>query len=553
MNLSLTTLAPIMIVGLGGLMLVWWLTGRATGWVRTLLRVLLIPAFIALIALVVLPLALPSAAGFAAATGTAEAAPIVPAEQMTVQNGTLTVALNSTGSLEAADEETLTFNLSAPVTEVLVTVGERVEAGAVLARADTTAIESQIRSAQLSLQSAQNSLTALKAPATEIEIELAKLQVESAQASLSSASLTGATDQDIEIARIKVEQAKNSLYQAQLSRDAAVAQGRYNADMVINAYSNQVKQDAQLEQSDNSITSAQTSYEATLNDGPDASSLASGNASLISAQASLDSLLAGPTESELRQAEITVETAQMTLDAAQQDLADATLTAPFAGVVAAVDFVPGTLAASGSITLIDTSAYTITLSVDEKDITQLAVGQPVTLSVQALDDVSIPGTVTRVDLVPVSSTSGQLVTYNVEVTLNTADEQLRPGLSTIATVTLKQLNNVIVVPNRFITVDANTQQATVKVQTAAETYEDVPVTLGTRTDNESQIVSGLTLGQTLVILPAASETDAASGFSMFGGGGMPGGGMGGGMPAGGPPSGGMPSGGMPAGGPPGGG
>src|SRR5512145_2604223 len=152
MNLSLTTLAPIMIVGLGGLMLVWWLTGRAAGWVRTLLRVLLIPAFIALIALVVLPLALPAAAGFAAATGTAEATPIVPAEQMTVQNGTLTVALNSTGSLEAADEETLTFNLSAPVTEVLVTVGERVEAGAVLARADTTAIESQIRSAQLSLQ-----------------------------------------------------------------------------------------------------------------------------------------------------------------------------------------------------------------------------------------------------------------------------------------------------------------------------------------------------------------------------------------------------------------
>jgi hypothetical protein len=93
-------------------------------------------------------------------------------------------------------------------------------------------------------------------------------------------------------------------------------------------------------------------------------------------------------------------------------------------------------------------------------------------------------------------------------------------MSAIATVTLNSVQNVIVVPNRFITVDAKTQQATVKVETAPNTYKDIPVTLGTRTDSESEIVSGLTLGETLVILPAASTAaNNRQGFGLFGGGG----------------------------------
>lgn len=545
MNLSTMTVAAAGVLAMGGIMLIWWLTSRPvfSRIVRTLARVVAVPAFIGIAGVLAL------SDNQAQATAVPQAA-IVPSERMTVQTGTLIVSLNATGSLAAADQSTLTFSSIAPVAEVLVSAGDRVRAGDVLARIQTTTLDAQVRSAELNLTAAENTLAALKEPASELEIEIAKTQVEAARASLSSASLSGASEQDIEIARLKVELAKNSLYQAQLSRDAAVARGQYNPNMVVNAYANEIKQDAQLEQSDNSITSAQISYEATLNDGPDASALASGNASLISAQANLDSLLAGPTDAELRQAEISVETARLALETAQRNLTQAVLVAPFDGLVAAVDFVEGTLSSSGSITLINTSAYTITLSVDEKDITQLAVGQPVTLRVPALDTAAVAGKVTRIDLAPATSESGQLVTYSVQVTLDTTEAALRPGLSAIATVTLNEVKNVIVVPNRFITVDATTQQATVKVETADGVYEDIPVTLGTRTDSESAVTGGLSVGQTLVILPTASEAAAAEGgFNLFGGGGMPGGAMpSGGMPSGGPPSGGMPGGGRMGGG-----
>ncbi len=530
MNSSI--IAAAVILGLGGVMLIWWWTSRPSlsGRIRTLLRIVGIPIFIALVGV----------GGFLANRSSPSTVPqaatiLTPSERMNVQNGTLTVTLNATGTLTAADEEALTFDVSAPVTEVLVSVGDHVQAGDVLARVDSTSIDSQIHSLQLNVEDAQNSLAALQEPPSEIEIEIAQTQIEAAQASLSSASLNGPSEQDIEIARLNVELAKNSLWQAQVNRDAA--DNRPLAGLEDNAYANDVQQAAQLEQSDTNIAITQNNYESTANDGPDASGLASGNASLVSAQANLDSLLAGANESQVRKAEISVETAQLALDSAKRDLDQTTLVAPFDGVVASIDFVEGTLPGMGSITLIDTSGYSITLAVDEQDITQLQEGQRVTLEVQALDNVTLPGAVTHIDPAPVSSESGQLVTYNVEVTLNTADQPLRPGMSTIATVTLNQIDNVIVVPNRFITVDAITQQATVKIESAPGSFEDIPVTLGTRTDSESEVVSGLDVGQTLVILPSASEAAAQGGFGLIPGGG-------GGFPGGdGPPAGGFPGGG----------
>ncbi len=509
MTTSIPTIAPALIIALGGIILIWWLTGRpsVSRAIRILFRLVGIPAVLIVVGVALFSLNRARLAAAEAAT------PLVPSEQMTVQTGSLKVTLNATGALTPLDEQTLTFGTSALVTDVLVSVGDRVKAGDILAHVDTTTIDSQIASAQFSLTDAQNSLAALQEPPTDLDIKLAELQVQSAIASLSSASLSGASAEDIEIARLNVEQAKNSLYQAQLNRDMNAE--KPGAGQEVNAYSNSIAQAASLASSDANVASAQNSYQAVVNEGPDASSLASGNASLMSAQAKLDSLLAGPSDLDVRQAEIKVETAQLAVDAAQQSLADATLVAPFDGVVASLDFIEGVPSSSGSLTLINTSGYTITLSVDEKDITQLQVGQPVSVAVQALDNAVFPGKVTHIDPAPVTSTSGQLVTYNVDVTLDPTDQPLRPGMSSIATVTLNQIDDVIVVPNRFITVDATTNQATVKVATAPGTYEDVPVVLGTRTDTESEITSGLTVGQTLVILPSASEASGRTGFGLF--------------------------------------
>jgi HlyD family secretion protein len=534
MNISPPIFLSIGVLLIAGIILLWWLTGRiGRKGIRRFIRIVVLPAYA--IDLVVIGMitmrsqtsSLPQTQAIASVT-----------ETMTVKLGTLTQSLNATGSIAAADNTVLNFKTSAPVTEVLVKVGDQVQAGDTLAHAETTALDVQVRKAQISLTQAQNSLNELTAKPRDIDIKIAKADIQAAQASLSSASETGSSDNDVQIAKYKEEIAKNQLWQAQLNRDMSNDKSNPNAQ---NAYSSQIQSDSSLAQSQTSIDIAGANYDSTASNGPNQSSLGSANAQLVSAQASLDSLLAGPNDKEVRQAQIAVETAQITLDAAKQAVEDATLKAPFSGVVAEVNIVPGEVPPeTGAITLLDTSHFSTTLSVDEKDISQLQVGQTVNLNVKAFNGGTTPATVTRIEPAPKSSSG--LVTYNVEVTLNTVDPELRPGMTTIANVVLGQQDNVIVVPNRFITTDSATQKTTAKVQMAPNVYTDIPVTIGAHSDSESVITNGVSVGQTLVIL--AANTSPTGNFGLFpggGGGAPPGGGDGGGFPGGGggaPPSGG---------------
>ena len=525
----ISTIAGTVVVVLAGAILIWGLTSRLhSGLLRKLLRIVALPLFMVGIGVTGFVMARSSA------TLVPQTTPItVVSETTKTQLGTLTQTLSSTGALTSADEKTLTFGASAPVTQVAVAVGATVKAGDVLAQMDTTDIDANIRDAQFNLDSAQAALDALKAPATDLDVQSAKLSVQAAEASLSSASQTGSSDTDKQIAALQEELSKNSLWQSQLSRDMSTSKSNPNA---ANAYASQVASDASLASAATNVEIQTLSSEATINKTADSSQLSSASAQLTSAQATLNELLAGASDAELRQAEISVETAQLSLDAAEKNKTDAELIAPFDGVVASVDLAVGEMPGTGGITLIDSSHYTITLSVDEKDITQLAVGQKVDVTVQALNNAKLTGTVTHVDPTPASTSN--LVTYDVEVTLDSTEAALRPGMTAVANVILKQVGNVIVLPNRFITTNATTNQSTVKVETANGVYTDVPVTLGATTDTESVVSSGLNVGQTLVILSSGSSTTTTTGNSLgllggLGGAGGPPGGGAGGPPAGG--------------------
>src|SRR5687768_15445855 len=107
MTRSLSTIASAGILALGGNMLSWCWTSRPSlsGGLRTLVRLVAVPLFIGLAAGAVFLL---NRSSTAAASETP--AMVVPSETMTAQIRTLTVTLNATGALTAADDETLTFD-----------------------------------------------------------------------------------------------------------------------------------------------------------------------------------------------------------------------------------------------------------------------------------------------------------------------------------------------------------------------------------------------------------------------------------------------------------
>src|SRR5689334_21962995 len=102
MNLSVSMIAAAVILALGGAILIGWLSGRSSvaRWLRTLLRVVVIPLF--LIGIAVLAFVMNRTVSAAVPTSTPI---VVPSERMTVKNGTLNVTFNSTGALSATDQQ----------------------------------------------------------------------------------------------------------------------------------------------------------------------------------------------------------------------------------------------------------------------------------------------------------------------------------------------------------------------------------------------------------------------------------------------------------------
>ncbi|MEP7290590.1 MAG: efflux RND transporter periplasmic adaptor subunit, partial [Chloroflexota bacterium] len=246
--------------------------------------------------------------------------------------------------------------------------------------------------------------------------------------------------------------------------------------------------------------------------GADPGSIASANAAVVSAQQQLNRLENGASDFDLQAAEINLNLAQLAVDQAQVALNRATLFAPFDGVIAQNNLVEGEVPPSdnAALLLVDNGELYVDLAADETDVVKVMLGQSVELAFDALPDAEITGRVTRIAVTP--TITGQLVTYAVRVTLDPTDEPVRIGMSATATVIVDQLNDVLIVPNRFIRIDRTTGGAFVTTADASVRggYREIPVELGLRNELNSQVTAGLEAGQQIVLLPRAA-------FEVFGG------------------------------------
>lgn len=162
-----------------------------------------------------------------------------------------------------------------------------------------------------------------------------------------------------------------------------------------------------------------------------------------------------------------VDAAKTTLANAQQAVADAqatadkrTVTAPVSGSVIAVNAqngAPWGAATSGSATtgplvqIADLSQLRITTSVDEMDISSLAIGQSATVTFSALPDVTLEGTVERVATASESSESygygyGGTATYKVSLIIPAPDPRVKPGMTADATIVTQDVPDSLIVP-----------------------------------------------------------------------------------------------------------
>jgi HlyD family secretion protein len=139
------------------------------------------------------------------------------------------------------------------------------------------------------------------------------------------------------------------------------------------------------------------------------------------------------------------------LKRARINLRYATIIAPISGVVVsrAVD-VGQTVAASFSTPTLFTIANDLTkmqvqASIDEADIGKIQVGQEVTFTVDAYDDLTFSGTVRQVRLMPVVTQN--VVNYTVIIDVPNPELKLLPGMTANITVLIQEVKDVLKAPS----------------------------------------------------------------------------------------------------------
>lgn len=252
-------------------------------------------------------------------------------------------------------------------------------------------------------------------------------------------------------------------------------------------------------------------------------------------------------DNAIENARISVSNAGSSLENAQDRLSDYEVTAPISGTVVTKSAKAGDKIEGGSsgtlCTIYDLTYLEMTMNIDELDISDVAVGQTVEVTADAVEGKTYTGVVTRVSVAGV--TSGGITAYPVTVRIDETDGLL-PGMNVDAEIVIEESRDTLAIPcgalNRGDTVliTAGSPGAVNALdQEAPEGYVYVEVETGVSDGSYIEVTSGLQEGDTVAYIRVSSSGD--SGMMM---GGMPGG-----MPGSGMPSGGMPSGGRGGGGP----
>ena len=242
---------------------------------------------------------------------------------------------------------------------------------------------------------------------------------------------------------------------------------------------------------------------------------------------SLDKLKQAPDESDIKSKTLAVEQKQRALDAAREALADCIITAPFDGVVAAIDIKTGDEISSGaSVATIITGNQVASITLNEVDIAKVEAGQKAALSFSAVDGLTITGKVAQVGVM--GSVSQGVVSYEVVIALDEVNPQVKSGMSVSAAVITQIKQNVLLVPSTAVKT-ANDGSAYVLMEPTGEGADAVPreqaVSIGLSDDQNTEIISGINEGDRVAVSSskqsaAASSSPAQTGGSMFNIGGM---------------------------------
>jgi len=379
----------------------------------------------------------------------------------TIGRDNLITTIGTTGTVRAKQTAVLIWQAAGTVETVNVQVGDSVSADEILASLAKTSLPQSVILAEADLVDAQKALDDL----------------------LSSDTALAQAEIDLKVAQEAYEKAENYLKYLQLSPKVPqteirffLQQRRWGWEYIskTKSFKGPAPEDW--------ITDAEHD-------------LALKTSQLDDAQREFDRLNNGNME-DIAAAQARVEAAQATLNLAR-------VISPFAGTVTESYPLPGDQVNAGAnaFRLDDLTSLLVDVEVSEVDINSVESGQPVTLSFDAILGKEYHGEVLKVAQ---TGTSVQgVVNFQVTVELIDADEDVKPGMTAAVTITISELEDVILVPNRAARLVDGSRVVYLLVDGQPVQTE---VSLGASSDTMSVLVDGDVKESDIIILNPSTES-----------------------------------------------
>ena len=347
----------------------------------------------------------------AATTTTSEPTPLAPV--------TAEIAIVAEGRVMPNQYARIGFSQSGKIAEVLVNEGEPVTSDQIIARLESTeAMQAEIARAELEVLLAGQALSDLY---DHSDLDQAALQLAIANAY--------ATLQD---AQTRLDRLVIPDDQIDLSSLEAVSQARKALDEARTAYEpfeDKTETDA-IRELKRKLARAKSEFKTAVERAVAEADLANAQAILDQAIADYDAAGQEPDADLVAAAEARLATANTSLAAVQAASEQLVLRAPFAGVITDLDLKAGEFIAAGQpcVTVADFTTWFIeTEDLTELDVVKLKSGQPASVSLDALPDAALNGTITAI-----ADSFGQRqgdIIYKVTIRLNDAPDAMRWGMT----------------------------------------------------------------------------------------------------------------------------
>jgi len=427
-------------------------------------------------------------------------------ELVEVTRGDILLSVTGDGNLSLPQQRKLTFDTTGEITEINVEDGDRVTKGQVLARLDTTSLDRGVTTAEIAVTTATLAVSSAEVDLklTEATIASAKIDLEQSIDNLRRISYpyTYSTfTLDIPEALVDIRDAERRVKEAQEKLAIGLDDTQYWAirQQLKDALDDLVDARERLMRG-----TGEDVFEQQLLAVRDFWTLRTAELAVAKSESALTQAVdnRGKVKLALDRVKNDVVNAENNLEKARDELAKTVIVAPFDGTIAKVEAKEGdslsafNYASETIIEIIDLTKIELRVEVDEIDVPMVKPGQKAIIELDALPDLELEG---KVDFIyPLSREEAGVILYEIKVSFQApAGSALKSGMTATAEIVFDERGNVLMVPIRAITEnDAGKSVVSIMV---GEEFQEKEVVTGLSDSFQTEIISGLSEGETVVI------------------------------------------------------